>query len=268
MWPSSTCSATSSRSAFPIITFSPKKSGAAPRCRPGPCWVFDPIDGTTNYAHGIPIFCASLALEIDGVAQVAAVFDPTRSELFTAERGGGAFLNGAAHRGVRRADRWSTRCSSPAFRTTCTRASTRSSASLARFVGRARAVRRLGFGGDRSLLRRGRAHGRLLGIRPQALGHRRRRAHRRGGGRTRDATWTARRSSRATVTSSPQTLFCTRRCSRLSPRSAAAGCPERATPHRESDGSSGRFPIREILASLLLQGTTRKEPLCVDTCCP
>ena len=59
----------------------------------GPCWVFDPIDGTTNYAHGLPIFCASLALEIDGVAQVGAVFDPTRRELFTAQRGGGAFLN-------------------------------------------------------------------------------------------------------------------------------------------------------------------------------
>jgi myo-inositol-1(or 4)-monophosphatase len=60
----------------------------------GPCWVFDPIDGTTNYAHGLPIFCASLALEIDGIAQVGAVFDPNRQELFTAERGGGAFLNG------------------------------------------------------------------------------------------------------------------------------------------------------------------------------
>lgn len=60
----------------------------------GPCWVFDPIDGTTNYAHGVPIFCASLALEVDGVAQVGAVFDPNRRELFTAERGGGAFLNG------------------------------------------------------------------------------------------------------------------------------------------------------------------------------
>jgi myo-inositol-1(or 4)-monophosphatase len=60
----------------------------------GPCWVFDPIDGTTNYAHGIPIFCATLALEIGGVAEVAAVFDPNRQELFTAERGGGAYLNG------------------------------------------------------------------------------------------------------------------------------------------------------------------------------
>src|SRR3954451_24947414 len=46
----------------------------------GPCWVFDPIDGTTNYAHGLPIFCASLALEIDGIAQVGAVYDPNRQE--------------------------------------------------------------------------------------------------------------------------------------------------------------------------------------------
>jgi myo-inositol-1(or 4)-monophosphatase len=60
----------------------------------GPCWVFDPIDGTTNYAHGLPIFCASLALEFDGVAELAAVYDPSRRELFTAERGRGASLNG------------------------------------------------------------------------------------------------------------------------------------------------------------------------------
>jgi myo-inositol-1(or 4)-monophosphatase len=57
-------------------------------------WVFDPVDGTTNYAHGLPIFCASLALEIDGRAEVGAIYDPTRRELFTAERGVGAFLNG------------------------------------------------------------------------------------------------------------------------------------------------------------------------------
>jgi myo-inositol-1(or 4)-monophosphatase len=63
------------------------RSGA--RCR----WVFDPLDGTTNYAHGIPIFCATVALEIDGVPTVAAVYDPNRRELFTAERGVGAWLN-------------------------------------------------------------------------------------------------------------------------------------------------------------------------------
>ena len=57
-------------------------------------WVFDPIDGTTNFAHGVPIFCASLALEIDGEAAVAAVYDPNRKELFTAEAGVGSWLNG------------------------------------------------------------------------------------------------------------------------------------------------------------------------------
>jgi myo-inositol-1(or 4)-monophosphatase len=58
------------------------------------CWVFDPLDGTTNFAHGLPIFCSSLALEIDGTVEVAAIYDPSRKELFTAERGQGAFLNG------------------------------------------------------------------------------------------------------------------------------------------------------------------------------
>jgi myo-inositol-1(or 4)-monophosphatase len=64
-------------------------AGGAPRF----CWIFDPIDGTTNYAHGLPIFCASLGLEINGRIEVAAVYDPSRKELFTAERGRGAFLN-------------------------------------------------------------------------------------------------------------------------------------------------------------------------------
>jgi myo-inositol-1(or 4)-monophosphatase len=58
-------------------------------------WIFDPLDGTTNYAHGLPIFCASLALEIDGQMEMGVVYDPARRELFTAERGSGAFLNGA-----------------------------------------------------------------------------------------------------------------------------------------------------------------------------
>lgn len=62
---------------------------------PPVCWIFDPIDGTTNFAHGLPIFCASLALEVEGELMVAAVYDPNRGELFTAERGAGAWLNGA-----------------------------------------------------------------------------------------------------------------------------------------------------------------------------
>src|SRR5262245_5713471 len=79
---------------FPDHQILAEEFGGAAAAPDGPCWVFDPIDGTTNFAHGLPIFCASLALEVDGVAEVAAVYDPTRKELFTAERGGGAFLNG------------------------------------------------------------------------------------------------------------------------------------------------------------------------------
>src|SRR4051794_24748826 len=79
---------------FPDHQVLAEEMGGAAEAPAGPCWVFDPIDGTTNFAHGMPIFCSSLALEIDGVAEIAAVYDPTRKELFTAERGGGAFLNG------------------------------------------------------------------------------------------------------------------------------------------------------------------------------
>src|SRR5262245_28144953 len=71
------------------------QDGAAAGSASSPyCWIFDPIDGTTNYAHGVPIFCSSLGLEVDGRIEVAAVYDPTRDELYTAERGRGAFLNG------------------------------------------------------------------------------------------------------------------------------------------------------------------------------
>ena len=62
------------------------------------CWVFDPVDGTTNYAHGLPIFCCACSLERNGQPIVAAIYDPNRRELFTAERGRGAWLNGVPMR--------------------------------------------------------------------------------------------------------------------------------------------------------------------------
>ncbi|GAB4341136.1 MAG: inositol monophosphatase family protein [Candidatus Abyssubacteria bacterium] len=62
--------------------------------RSGYLWIIDPLDGTTNYAHGFPIFCVSIALQVEGIMQVGAVYDPTRNELFTAVRGSGAHLNG------------------------------------------------------------------------------------------------------------------------------------------------------------------------------
>ena len=67
---------------FPDHQIVAEELGGAAAVPAGPCWVFDPIDGTTNFAHGLPIFCASLALEIDGVAEVGAVYDPNRRELF------------------------------------------------------------------------------------------------------------------------------------------------------------------------------------------
>jgi myo-inositol-1(or 4)-monophosphatase len=56
-------------------------------------WIVDPLDGTTNYAHGYPVFCVSIALEHKGEVMLGVVYDPMREELFTAERGGGAALN-------------------------------------------------------------------------------------------------------------------------------------------------------------------------------
>jgi myo-inositol-1(or 4)-monophosphatase len=57
-------------------------------------WVIDPLDGTTNYAHGYPCFCVSIALERAGQIVIGAIYDPVRDELFAAERGEGATLNG------------------------------------------------------------------------------------------------------------------------------------------------------------------------------
>jgi len=57
-------------------------------------WFVDPLDGTTNFAHGIPVFCVSIGLEHEGKLQAGVLFDPTRNELFSAERGCGATLNG------------------------------------------------------------------------------------------------------------------------------------------------------------------------------
>jgi myo-inositol-1(or 4)-monophosphatase len=56
-------------------------------------WIVDPLDGTTNYAHGYPCFCVSIAVERRGETVAGVVYDPTRDELFAAERGSGATMN-------------------------------------------------------------------------------------------------------------------------------------------------------------------------------
>ncbi len=57
-------------------------------------WVIDPLDGTTNFAHGYPCFCVSIGVERDGARTVGVVYDPLRDELYEATRGGGAHRNG------------------------------------------------------------------------------------------------------------------------------------------------------------------------------
>ena len=57
-------------------------------------WIIDPLDGTTNYAHGFPFFCVSIALEKERTVELGVIYDPTREDLFFARRSGGAYLNG------------------------------------------------------------------------------------------------------------------------------------------------------------------------------
>jgi myo-inositol-1(or 4)-monophosphatase len=57
-------------------------------------WVIDPLDGTINYIHGVPVFCVTIAIEKKGEIVAGVVYDPNLKELFTAEKGSGAFLNG------------------------------------------------------------------------------------------------------------------------------------------------------------------------------
>jgi len=56
-------------------------------------WIIDPLDGTTNYAHGYPVFCVSIALEREGISILGVVFNPMLGEMFVAVKGQGAFLN-------------------------------------------------------------------------------------------------------------------------------------------------------------------------------
>ncbi|OIQ74681.1 inositol-1-monophosphatase [mine drainage metagenome] len=65
-------------------------------------WIIDPLDGTTNFIHGLPVYAVSIALAHHGVVQHGVVYDPSRDELYTASRGGGAFLDNRRLRVSRR----------------------------------------------------------------------------------------------------------------------------------------------------------------------
>jgi myo-inositol-1(or 4)-monophosphatase len=82
------------RRAFPDDAILAEEQGAATG-RSGRRWIVDPLDGTPNYAHGLPLFGVSIALESARRLVLGVVYDPARDELFVAERGGGATLNDA-----------------------------------------------------------------------------------------------------------------------------------------------------------------------------
>lgn len=79
--------------ARPGYGFLAEESGAAEGTDRAHRWIIDPLDGTTNFLHGIPLFCISLALEREGQIIAGVIFNPVMNELFVAERGGGAFMN-------------------------------------------------------------------------------------------------------------------------------------------------------------------------------
>jgi len=72
--------------------------GEAPTSGRGRVWIVDPLDGTVNYANGIPVFCVSIGLVVDGVPAVGVILDPTRGDEFAATDDGPATLNGRAVR--------------------------------------------------------------------------------------------------------------------------------------------------------------------------
>lgn len=82
------------RQAFPSHRFLAEERGRVEDHVSPFLWVIDPLDGTTNFAHGYPVYCVSIGLEFQGECVLGVVFDPSRDELFTATRQGGAYLNG------------------------------------------------------------------------------------------------------------------------------------------------------------------------------
>ncbi len=81
------------RRAAPTIDFFGEEQGQ--RSHGSSCrWIVDPLDGTNNFVHSLPIFGVSIGLECDGELAVGVIYDPMRRELFSAIKGGGAFLNG------------------------------------------------------------------------------------------------------------------------------------------------------------------------------
>ena len=84
---------TALRSEFPSHTIVGEEGGVRSGSDARYRWVLDPLDGTTNYAHGFPFFCVSIALEVDGELALGVAYSPCLDELFVAQAGGGATVN-------------------------------------------------------------------------------------------------------------------------------------------------------------------------------
>jgi myo-inositol-1(or 4)-monophosphatase len=81
------------RKAYPDHAILAEESGEMKGTAADYCWIIDPLDGTTNFIHGFPQYCVSIAVQHAGKAAHAVVYDPSKNELFTASRGRGAYLN-------------------------------------------------------------------------------------------------------------------------------------------------------------------------------
>lgn len=81
------------RKAFPSHAILAEESGAQRQNGSSFRWIIDPLDGTTNYAHNLPVSSVTIAFEAEGTVLLGGVYDPLREELFFAEKGKGAFLN-------------------------------------------------------------------------------------------------------------------------------------------------------------------------------
>jgi myo-inositol-1(or 4)-monophosphatase len=86
--------------AYPDHAILAEESGAAGES--DNVWIIDPLDGTTNYLHGFPVYCVSIAMAHKGVLTHGVIYDPTRNDLYTASRGRGAYLNDRRMRVSRR----------------------------------------------------------------------------------------------------------------------------------------------------------------------
>ncbi|HAW79046.1 MAG TPA: inositol monophosphatase [Balneola sp.] len=82
------------KKAFPVDEFLAEESNTKTKLPDGRVWIIDPIDGTTNFAHGFPVYCISIALWVDGVPKVGLIKEVAKGELFWAIAGEGAFLDG------------------------------------------------------------------------------------------------------------------------------------------------------------------------------